>query len=52
MGKALYDDLIQGLTEAIAYEKGEAHARTYSIEHASGLLNQIETDNREQNEKT
>ena len=23
MGKALYDDLVQGLTEAIAYEKGE-----------------------------
>ena len=45
MGKALYEDLVQGLTEAIAFEGGEgaAHTRTYSTEYASGLLNQIET---------
>ena len=46
MGKALYEDLVQGLTEAIAFEGGEgaAHTRTYSTEDATGLLNQIETD--------
>ena len=53
MGKALYEDLVQGLTEAIAFEGGEgaAHTRTYSTKYASGLLNQIETDTWEQNEK-
>ena len=53
MGKALYGDLVQGLTEAIAYEKGEgtAHTRTYPTEPASRILDQLETDNREQNEK-
>ena len=54
MEKALYDDLVQGLTEAIAYEKGEgtAHTRTYPTEPASRILDQLETDNRNRMKKT
>ena len=53
MGKALYEDLVQGLTEAIAFEGGEgaAHTRTYSTEYASRLLNQIETYTWKKNKK-
>ena len=41
MGKALYEDLVQGLTEAIAFEGGEgaAHTRTYSTDQYSGFFN-------------